>query len=325
MKNNSYTLDVVIPCYHEEDTIPHTIPRLHDFLEGLKLLDDVQMASFRLILIDDGSKDKTWELIEGFTKKFSVVGIKLSRNYGHQNAMLAGLSTSDADAVLTIDADLQDDINAIIDMLKSYQAGSDLALGVRSSRGVDGSFKKSSAQGYYKLMSMLGVNIIEDHADFRLMSRRSLNALLAHGEVNLFLRGIISTIGFSTKIIYYDRQDREFGETKYTLKKMLDLAINGITSFSVAPLRFATLLGCFVSLTAFLTAFWVLIVKVFFYGQAVPGWASTMLPMLFLGGVQLLCIGVIGEYIGKIYLEVKNRPRFLIESITLNDDSKEIQ
>lgn len=315
MTKASYSVDVVIPCYHEEETIPHTIPRLHDFLVSLTQREDIQMSSFRILLIDDGSKDKTWKIIEDFSKNLSVIGIKLSKNYGHQNAMLAGLTTSEADAVLTIDADLQDDINAITDMLKAYQDGTDLALGVRSSRGNDRAFKKSTAQGYYKLMRLLGVNIIEDHADFRLMSRRSLNALLAHGEVNLFLRGIIPTIGFSTKIVYYERQDREYGETKYTLKKMLGLAINGITSFSVAPLRLVTLLGSVVSIAAFLTAIWVLFVKVFYYGHAVPGWASTMLPMLFLGGVQLLCLGVIGEYIGKIYLEVKKRPRFIIEKI----------
>lgn len=316
MTINNYSLDVVIPCYNEEETIPHTIPRLHDFLEELTRRDDLKMASFRLILIDDGSKDKTWQIIEGLTEKLPVLGVKLSRNCGHQNAMLAGLSSSDADAILTIDADLQDDLNAIAEMLISYQLGSDLALGVRSSRGNDKKFKKSTAIGYYKFMKALGVNIIEDHADFRLMSRRSLNALLAHGEVNLFLRGIIPTIGFPTSIIYYERQDREFGETKYTLRKMLSLAINGITSFSVTPLRLVTLLGLGVSAATFIAACWVLIVKMFFYGQAVPGWASTVLPVLFLGGVQLLSLGIIGEYVGKIYLEVKKRPRFIIEKLT---------
>lgn len=313
MTKINYCLDVVIPCFNEEDTIPHTIPRLHNFLEGLTCHDDIHMTSFRLILIDDGSKDKTWEIIEDLSKNLPVQGIKLSRNYGHQNAMLAGITNSDANAVLTIDADLQDDLNAIIDMIKSYQAGSDLALGVRSSRGNDKKFKKRTAIGYYKLMKALDVNIIEDHADFRLMSRRSLNALLAHGEVNLFLRGIIPTIGFPTSIIYYERQDREYGETKYTLRKMLGLAINGVTSFSVTPLRLVTALGLGVSAAAFVAAFWVIFVKVFYFGHAVPGWASTVLPVLFLGGIQLLCLGIIGEYIGKIYLEVKRRPRFIIE------------
>ncbi len=271
------------------------------------------MNSFRLILVDDGSKDTTWQLIEKLAASHPIHAIKLSRNYGHQNAMLAGLSNSDSEVILTMDADLQDDLNAITSMLKAYQGGADLALGVRSSRGSDTAFKSNSASGYYKLMKALGVNIIEDHADFRLMSRKSLNALLAHEEVNLFLRGIIPAIGFPTSIIYYERQDREYGETKYTLRKMLGLAINGITSFSVTPLRFVTALGLSVSAVALFTALWVIIVKIFYFGHAVPGWASTVLPILFLGGIQLISLGIIGEYVGKIYLEVKRRPRFIIE------------
>ncbi len=313
MTEKIYTLDVVIPCYHEEETIPHTIPRLVAFLDDCIKDDALNLRSYRLILIDDGSRDNTWSIIEELRAKLPVLGIKLSRNYGHQNAMVAGLTMSTADAILTIDADLQDDINAIKDMLLAYQSGVHLALGVRSSRGNDNAFKKSTALGYYKLMSALGVNIIEDHADFRLMSRRALDALLAHQEVNLFLRGVIPTIGFATKIIHYKRLDREFGETKYTLKKMLGLAINGITSFSVAPLRFVTFTGAIVSAASFMAAIWVMVIRVFFYGYAVPGWASTVLPILFLGGIQLLSLGIIGEYIGKIYLEVKKRPRFLIE------------
>lgn len=320
MIKDNYSLDVVIPCYNEEETIPHTIPRLVSFLKEITNSDDIAMRSFRVILVDDGSKDSTWDIIERASRDYPVLAVKLSRNYGHQNAMLAGLSASDSDAVITIDADLQDDLNAIPKMLKAYQSGSDLALGVRSSRGNDTRFKRGTASSYYKLMKALGVNIIEDHADFRLMSKKSLNALLAHDEVNLFLRGIIPTIGFPTSIIYYDRQDREFGETKYTLGKMIALAINGITSFSTVPLRLVTVLGFAVSVTTFVAALWVLIIKVFFYGHAVPGWASTMLPMLFLGGVQLVCLGVIGEYIGKIYLEVKRRPRFFIESMKSNDE-----
>ena len=316
MKRDNYRLDVVIPCYNEDDALPNTIPRLASFLDDLINNDDIHVSRYRLILVDDGSTDKTWQLIERLSKNFPILGIKLSRNYGHQNAMLAGLSNTDNEVVLTIDADLQDDLNAISDMLKAYQGGADLALGVRSSRGNDTSFKRSSASIYYKLTKALGVNIIENHADFRLMSRKSLTALLAHEEVNLFLRGIIPTIGFPTSIIYYERQDREYGETKYTLRKMLSLALNGITSFSVTPLRLVTVLGLAVSAAAFIAAFWVIFVKMFFYGHAVPGWASTVLPILFLGGIQLLSLGIIGEYIGKIYLEVKRRPRFIIEKMT---------
>lgn len=316
MTDKTYRIDVVIPCYNEEETIPHTIPRLSSFLNQLSLEEDIHLSSFRLILVDDGSKDETWSWIENNRLNYAIKGVKLSRNCGHQNAMLAGLTLSDSEVVLTIDADLQDDLNAIRDMLKAYQTGSDLVLGVRSSRGNDTGFKRTTASSYYKLMKALGVNIIEDHADFRLMSRRSLNALLAHEEVNLFLRGIIPTIGFPTALIYYERQDREFGETKYTLRKMLGLAINGITSFSVTPLRLVTVLGLLVSAAAFLAAFWVMIIKTFYYGHAVPGWASTVLPVLFLGGIQIISLGVIGEYVGKIYLEVKKRPRFIVQAIT---------
>ncbi|MGO4450665.1 glycosyltransferase family 2 protein [Phyllobacterium sp. TAF24] len=314
--NKQYLLDVVIPCYCEEETIPHTVPELINFLNTCIKSSEFGMQSFRLILVDDGSKDRTWSIIKDFTEKLPVKGIKLSRNYGHQSAMLAGLTIADADVVLTIDADLQDDISTIGEMLKAYQEGVDLALGVRSSRGNDSVIKKSTAIGYYKLMRAMGVNIIEDHADFRLMSRRSLDVLLAHQEVNLFLRGVIPSIGFPTKIIHYERQDREFGETRYTLRKMLGLAINGITSFSVVPLRFVAFTGAAFSFAAFVGVFWVIIVRVFFYGDVVPGWASIALPILFLGGVQLFSLGIVGEYIGKIYLEVKKRPRFVIEATT---------
>ncbi|MFD1199589.1 glycosyltransferase family 2 protein [Brucella gallinifaecis] len=315
MTINNYSLDVVIPCYNEEDTIPHTIPQLSSFLEGLSKTADIKMNSFKLILVDDGSKDTTWQLIEKLAASHPIQGVKLSRNYGHQNAMLAGLSKSVSEVVLTIDADLQDDLNAITDMLTAYQAGAELALGVRSSRGNDTAFKRNTAIIYYKIMKALGVNIIEDHADFRLMSRKSLNALLDHEEFNLFLRGIIPSIGFPTSIIHYERQDREHGETKYTLRKMLSLAINGITSFSVAPLRLVTALGLVVSVFAFLTALWAILIRTLYFGHAVPGWASTILPILFLGGIQLLSLGIIGEYVGKIYLEVKKRPRFIVEKI----------
>lgn len=313
MRVKPYQLDIVIPCFREEETIPHTIPRLVDFMRGCVASNELALSSFQLVLVDDGSRDRTWEIIEELARTLPLRGIKLSRNFGHQNAMLAGLALSEADIVLTMDADLQDDLQAIPRMLTAYEQGHDLALGVRSSRGQDKLFKRLSASAHYRLLRALGVNIIHDHADFRLMSRRSLQALLAHEEVNLFLRGIVPSIGFQTKIIHYERQNRDFGATKYTLKKMLGLAINGITSFSVTPLRFAALLGAIVSLLAFVTAIWVLFVRVAYFGQTVPGWASILLPVLFLGGFQLLALGIIGEYIGKVYLEVKRRPRFIIE------------
>ncbi|APX70515.1 MULTISPECIES: glycosyltransferase family 2 protein [unclassified Brucella] len=314
MNIDNYRLDVVIPCYNEDEALPNTIPQLATFLDSLINIDDIGINEYRLILVDDGSSDQTWQLIEGLSKKIPALGIKLSRNYGHQNAMLAGLSVADADVILTIDADLQDDLNAITLMLRAYQNGSELALGVRSSRDSDTSFKRNTAKGYYKLLSLLGASVIEDHADFRLMSQKALRVLLSHEETNLFLRGIIPTIGFKTELVYYSRQDREFGETKYTLRKMLSLALNGITSFSIVPLRIVTALGASVSFLSFIACLWA--IGVLLFGHAVPGWASTLLPILLLGGVQLLCLGVVGEYIGKIYMEVKKRPRFIIDRRT---------
>ncbi|MBB4123299.1 glycosyltransferase family 2 protein [Martelella radicis] len=308
-----YSLDVVVPCYNEEDNLPHTIPVLHDYLAGLLTREDVSLARFRIILVDDGSSDRTWQQIEAFTREIGATGLKLSRNYGHQNAMLAGLSVADADVVLTIDSDLQDDINAVLEMLKAYQSGADLALGVRRSRGEDSFFKKNTAKGYYALMKLMGAQIIPDHADFRLMSQKALKALLAHEETNLFLRGIIPNLGFRAEVIKYDRQTREHGETKYTLRKMLSLAVNGVTSFSAAPLRFVAALGISVFVLSMLLAFWFLMERLFVAKSTVPGWASTVLPLLWLGGLQIFCMGIIGEYVGKIYLEVKRRPRFIID------------
>lgn len=308
-----YSLDVVIPCYNEEENLPHTIPVLNDFLRNLLSREDLGLERFRIILVDDGSADRTWSQIEAFTQTVGASGVKLSRNYGHQNAMLAGLSIADADVVLTIDSDLQDDINAISEMLKAYQAGADLALGVRRSRGEDRFFKKTTARGYYALMKLMGAQIVPNHADFRLMSQKALKALLAHEETNLFLRGIIPNLGFEAQIIEYDRQSREHGETKYTLKKMLSLAVNGVTSFSAAPLRFVAALGISVFLISMLLAFWFLMERLFVADSTVPGWASIVLPLLWLGGLQIFCMGIIGEYVGKIYLEVKRRPRFIID------------
>ncbi|MEO1988652.1 MAG: glycosyltransferase family 2 protein [Martelella sp.] len=260
---NHYSLDVVIPCYNEEDNLPHTIPVLNNYLKALVSREDLALARFRMILVDDGSSDLTWKQIEAFTREIGATGLKLSRNYGHQNAMLAGLSVADADVVLTIDSDLQDDINAIVEMLKAHEAGADLALGVRRSRGKDSFFKKNTAKGYYGLMRLMGAQIVPDHADFRLMSQKALKALLSHEETNLFLRGIIPSLGFKAEVIRYDRQTREHGETKYTLRKMLSLAVNGVTSFSAAPLRFVAALGITVFLLSMLLGFWFLMERLF--------------------------------------------------------------
>ncbi|NVN11204.1 glycosyltransferase family 2 protein [Nguyenibacter vanlangensis] len=311
-----YSLDVVIPCYNEEDALPVTLPRILSYLDGLQSDPRFALRHWRVILVDDGSADRTWTIIAAHAEPARVVGLKLSRNFGHQNAMLAGLSHADADAVITMDCDLQDDINAIEAMLLAYQGGFDLALGVRSSRTSDTIFKKGTARAYYRLLTLFGVNVIEDHADYRLMSQRALRVLLAHNEVNLFLRGIIPTIGFKTSIIPYERQAREFGNSKYTLGKMLALAIDGITSFSVLPLRMIAAFGVVVFLASSVTGLWVLLERLVFSATVVSGWASVMLPLLALGGLQILSIGVLGEYIGKIYLETKRRPRFIVETVT---------
>ena len=315
-----YRADIVVPCYNEELALPQTAPAILDFFAGLVADPGNGLATFRLILVNDGSSDATWSIITGLAERHpEVEGVMLSRNFGHQNAMLAGLSIADADVILTMDADLQDDIGAVRAMLAAYEAGSDLALGVRADRSSDSAGKQGSANAYYRLLSLLGINIIENHADFRLMSRVALDALLSYQEVNLFLRGLIPTLGFSVTLVPYSRQPRLQGETKYTLRKMIRLALDGITSFSVMPLRLIALLGAAIFVGTMATTIYFLAIWFFHSSLIVPGWASTVLPMLFLGGVQLLSIGVLGEYVGKIYLETKRRPRFIIQKTTDDD------
>lgn len=312
-----YRADIVVPCFNEEEALPLTAPVILDFFARLVAEPANRLGDFRLILVNDGSNDRTWPIIEELARRDPrVEGVMLSRNFGHQAAMLAGLSLADADVVITMDADLQDDIEAVRLMIAAYESGTHLALGVRNDRTSDSAGKQGSASAYYRLLSLLGISIIENHADFRLMSRTALDALLQYREVNLFLRGLIPTLGFPVALVPYKRQARTAGETKYTLRKMIGLALDGITSFSVMPLRIIALLG------AILFAGTMLTTAVFLYtwfahsAAMVPGWASTVLPMLFLGGVQLLSIGVLGEYVGKIYLETKQRPRFIIQETT---------
>ena len=265
--------------------------------------------------VDDGSRDKTWALIEKFSKNNPLVcGIKLSCNRGHQNALWCGLMTVPGDILVSIDADLQDDINVIPKMVNEFVAGNEIVYGVRDSRATDTFFKRFTAEGFYKLMKMMGVDLVFNHADYRLLSRRALDALSEYQEVNLFLRGIVRLLGFKSSIVKYDRAERFAGESKYPLKKMLAFAWQGISSFSIVPLRLITLLGFVISLLSILFGLWGLGIS-FLSDHVVPGWASTVVPMYFLGGVQLLGLGVIGEYIGKIYLESKSRPRFHIEKI----------
>jgi len=312
-----YCADIVVPCYNEAEALPHTAPVLVEYFESLVADQANGLASFRLIFVNDGSKDETWLIIEDLAARHaSVEGIMLSRNFGHQGAMLAGLTMADADVVITIDADLQDDVNAIAGMLEAYESGADLALGVRNDRTTDSFGKQGTANAYYFLLSIMGIRIVKNHADFRLISRAALDALKQYQEVNLFLRGLIPSLGFPVALVPYKRQERTAGETKYTLRKMVRLALDGITSFSIMPLRFIALTGALVFIGTLLLIGYFLYIYVTKSATLIPGWASTILPMLFLGGMQLLSIGILGEYVGKVYLETKRRPRFIVEKTT---------
>lgn len=305
-------LSIVVPCYNEEAVLPETIARLEALKRELVAGNGIS-ADSEIILVDDGSRDRTWELIEQASDEDpSVRGVKLSRNRGHQAALIAGLYAAEGDAVVSVDADLQDDLDAIREMVSACRKGADVVYGVRKRRDTDTFFKRFTAESYYKLLDVLGVEIVFNHADYRLMSRRALEALKQYGESNLFLRGIIPQLGFPSAIVYYDRAERFAGESKYPLKKMLAFAWQGVTSFSAAPLRAITGLGVLVSVGSFFVALWALWVRLV-SESAVPGWASTVVPMFFLSGIQLLCIGVIGEYLAKIYLEVKHRPAYFVE------------
>jgi len=309
-------ISIVVPCYNEEEVLPETARRLSDFFTRLVESGKVNKDS-KVLFVDDGSSDKTWKLIESLSasdEKFS--GVKLSRNRGHQNALLAGLLEAKGDAIISIDADLQDDINAIEEMLDHFLKGCDIVYGIRKERTTDTVFKRLTAEGYYKLLHFFGVDVRYNHADFRLMSRRAIEALREYKEVNLFLRGIVPTIGFKTAEVFYARSDRFAGESKYPLKKMFALAFNGIISFSPAPLRYIALLGVLISLASLGMIFWVLWIK-FVAGEAIPGWASSVIPIYFLGGIQLLSFGVVGEYIAKLYEEAKKRPRYIIEKSSI--------
>ncbi len=305
-------LSLVLPCYNEEEVLQETSIKLLSLFNSLiesSKIDDSSMIYF----IDDGSSDDTWNIIEILSKKNKhISGIKLSRNFGHQNALLSALLTVKGDVVISIDADLQDDISMIEKMIDQHINGNDIVYGVKLKRDADSAFKRISAEGFYKIMHLMGVKIVYNHADFRLLSRRVLEHLKEYKEVNLFLRGLVPLVGFKSTTVSYDISDRTAGESKFPLSKMLGFAWNGISSFSVTPLRFITAIGFFLFVsTLILTAhsLWI----VLFTDEAVPGWASTVLPIYFLGGVQMLSIGILGEYIGKIYLEIKARPRYIIE------------
>jgi glycosyltransferase involved in cell wall biosynthesis len=304
-------LTFVVPCYNEEEVLGETSRRLLALLDELK--GSVAAAS-SIVFVDDGSQDATWSLIEEFrTGDARVHGIKLARNFGHQHALLAGLMTAPGDIIISLDADLQDDLTVIPRMIEEHAKGAQIVYGVRYQRETDTWFKRTSARLYYRILRYFGVKIVPDHADFRLMSRRALETLRDFHEVNLFLRGIVPLLGFKTAIVKYQRLERFAGVTKYPFSRMLALAIDGITSFSAVPLQWITRIGFILALLSVLFGFWALVVGIYSPNR-VTGWASIVTPIFFLGGLQLLATGVIGNYIAKIYLETKQRPRFIIET-----------
>lgn len=308
-------LYIVVPCYNEEAVLPETARRLRQKLEALIAAQQISTAS-RVLLVNDGSRDGTWGIIAKLHQECTLFsGVDLSRNRGHQNALLAGLMTARerCDMAISMDADLQDDIDAVDAMLEQYYAGCDVVYGVRSARKKDTFFKRVTAEGFYRLMNFMGAETVFNHADYRLLSRRALDGLAQFKEVNLFLRGIVPMVGYRSAVVEYERGERFAGESKYPLGKMLSFAMEGITSLSVKPIRYITLLGFFIFLVSILMLIWSVVRWA--GGDTVSGWASMICSVWAIGGLILLCLGVIGEYIGKIYLETKGRPRFLIREI----------
>ena len=315
-------LYLVIPCYNEEEVLPETSKQLRAKMETLMAAGKISKES-RIVFVNDGSKDRTWEIIESLHKENPLFqGIKLSRNKGHQNALLAGLMTvkEHCDMAISMDADLQDDIDAIDGMLEKYAEGCDIVYGVRNARDTDTAFKRKTAEGYYKVMGLLGADIVYNHADYRLMSKRALNGLEQFKEVNLFLRGVVPMIGYKSDKVYYARKERFAGESKYPLKKMLAFAWEGLTSLSVKPIRMIMPLGSAI----FLVSIAMLIYSVVRHamGATLVGWTSTVVSIWAIGGLQLLAIGIIGEYIGKVYLETKQRPKFIVEEYLKDEDAE---
>ena len=318
MKNN--ILYIVVPCYNEEEVLSETIKLLTKKVDKL-IKDNKINKNSKLLFVNDGSKDNTWKIIKDNSKTNKLVtGISLSRNRGHQNALLAGLlkAKNHADIIISMEADLQDDINAIDEMLKKYQEGNEIVYGVRKSRKKDSLFKKTTALLFYKLMKFLGVECIYNHADYRLTSRKVLNALEEYDETNLFLRGIIPTIGYKSDIVYYDRGERYAGKTKYPLKKMISFAVEGITSFSIKPLTMICHIGIMILIISIIIMIYSIVRKV--TGNTVTGWTFLSISIWFIGGLQMTSIGIIGEYIGKIYYETKKRPRYIISENLLDNN-----
>ena len=316
------TVYFVIPCYNEEAVLPETTRRMTDKLNAMRAAGLIGEKS-RILYVDDGSKDRTWELVSQFNRENPwVEGVKLSHNRGHQHALLCGLMSAmpRCDAAISMDADLQDDIDALDQFVKKFQEGCDVVYGVRNKRDTDTWFKRTTAEGFYKVMQLLGVDVVFNHADYRLMSKRALEALSEYKEVNLFLRGIVPLIGYRSDYVYYDRHERFAGESKYPLKKMLSFALDGITSFSVKPLKLISNLGILISVLSIFGLLYALIS--YFAGVAVSGWTAIVCSIWLLGGLQMLCLGVVGGYIGKIYSEVKARPRYRVEEYLENPGEK---
>lgn len=309
-------LAIVVPCYNEEEVLKIASKALREVLDDLVTKNKIAPDSF-ILFVNDGSRDRTWELIEEEHNLYpgQICGVKLAGNVGHQFALTAGLLTAmeRSDVTVSIDADLQDDVAVIEEMIDKFHAGNDIVYGVRRERKTDTFFKRTTAQAFYKLMALMGVKTVYNHADFRLMSKRAVEHFSQYKETNLFLRGMMPLIGYQTDKVYYDRKERVAGESKYPLKKMLALAFNGISSFSVKPISMILGLGFFIIICSILAAVYALIS--YFTGRVVPGWTSLILSVWFLGGLQLMAIGMVGQYIGKIYMEVKHRPRYNIEKI----------
>lgn len=314
MRNIIPSLAIVIPCYNEQEVLPETSSRLISLMQSYREQNLVTGDSY-ILLVDDGSKDNTWEQIETLSRTHPEFrGLKLSRNFGHQHALLAGLhQANDVTITVSVDADLQDDLNAIREMILKYQQGAEVVYGVRDDRGSDSVFKRSSALLFYKMLSWMGVESVYNHADFRLMSQVALDAFRQFGESNIYLRGMVPMLGYTSDTVYYKRTERFAGTSKYNLKKMLSLAWNGISSLSIQPLRFVTFCGFSIFSISILLSLYAL--YSYLFQETTMGWTSTVLPIYFLGGIQLLCIGLLGEYVAKIYKEVKQRPKYIIEKM----------
>ena len=315
-----FRLYLVVPCYNEEEVLPETAKRLVEKMNSLIKANKIKSSS-RIVFVNDGSKDNTWSIISSLHEENKIFqGINLSKNKGHQNALLAGLMTVKeyCDAAISLDADLQDDINAIDMMVEKFVEGNEIVYGVRNNRKKDTFFKKFTAEKFYKLLNFMGAEIVYNHADYRLMSRRALDCLANFKEVNMFLRGIVPMIGFKSDIVEYERNERFAGESKYPLKKMLAFALEGITSLSIKPIRTITSLGLIIFLISIIMMVYFL--ARYFNGNTIQGWTSTILSIWSIGGLQILSIGIIGEYIGKIYLETKERPKYIIDKYLADDD-----